>query len=164
MPSGRTTDYTPEIAEKICKGISSGMSLRKVCASDEMPAPSTVCGWVLDDVNGFSEQYAKARRLQAELLADEIFDISDDSTNDYMIRQSKSGEDYETVNPEVIGRSRLRVDSRKWYLAKVLPKIYGDKVVTEHTGSIDINNMTEDQVNARLLTLFNAAAAKAAQC
>jgi hypothetical protein len=135
MPSGRLTEYTQDIAEKICKGISSGMSLRKVCADEEMPAPSTVCGWVLEDLNGFAEQYAKARRLQAELLADEIFDISDDSTNDYMLRQSKSGEEYETVNPEVIGRSRLRVDSRKWYLSKVLPKIYGEKVTQEQVGA-----------------------------
>jgi hypothetical protein len=135
MQQGRPTHFTPEIADKICKGIASGISLRKVCDADEMPAPSTVCGWVLDDVNGFSEQYAKARRLQAELLADEIFDISDDSTNDYMLRQSKSGEEYETVNPEVIGRSRLRVDSRKWYLARVLPKIYGDKVTQEQVGA-----------------------------
>jgi hypothetical protein len=154
MPSGRLTEYTPDIAEKICKGIASGISLRKVCADEEMPAPSTVCGWVLDDLNGFAEQYAKARRLQAELLADEIFDISDDSTNDYMIRQSKSGEDYEVANPEVIGRSRLRVDSRKWYLARVLPKIYGDKIQTEHSGSIDHTGLSDEALNARITELM----------
>ncbi len=138
---GRPSHYTPEIASKICEGIAAGQSLRKVCNSEEMPAPSTVCAWVLNDLHGFSEQYAKARRLQAELLADEIFDISDDATNDYMIRQSKSGEEYEVANPEVIGRSRLRVDTRKWYLSKVLPKIYGDRVQNVHTDA-DGNPLT----------------------
>ena len=31
------------------------------------------------------------------------------------------------VNPDVIARSRLRVDTRKWYASKLAPKIYGDK-------------------------------------
>lgn len=132
---GRPTEYTPEIAREICDRIAAGESLSSICKSDEkFPHKSTVCGWVLDDREGFSQQYAIARQLQAQLLADEIVDIADDSTNDYMLRQSKSGEDYEAVNPEAIGRARLRVDTRKWYLSKVLPKVYGDKVVTEHTG------------------------------
>lgn len=156
MPSGRVTEYTQDIADKICAGISSGMSLRKVCAGEEMPAPSTVCAWVLEDREGFAEHYAKARRLQAELLADEIFDIADDSTNDYMLRQSKSGEDHEVANPEVIGRSRLRVDSRKWYLSKVLPKVYGDKIVTEHTGSIDLHGLSDEALNARIAEILAA--------
>ena len=144
---GGQTEYTPEIAQSILERIAAGESLNQICKTDGMPAKSTVCLWVLDDREGFADQYAKARQLQAQLLADEIFDIADDSTNDYMLRQSKSGEDYETVNPEVIGRSRLRVDTRKWYLSKVLPKIYGDKVVQEHAGALTVNitRFTEDQ-------------------
>jgi hypothetical protein len=153
MQQGRPTEYTPEIAEKICNGIAAGQSLRKICQAEEMPAPSTVCGWVLDDRNGFSEQYDKSRRLQAQLLADELFDIADDSTNDYMLKQSKSGEEYEAVNPEVIGRSRLRIDTRKWYLSKVLPKIYGDRITTEHTGTITTTDLSDEELTRRLREL-----------
>jgi len=128
MPSGRLTEYTPEIAKDICDRIATGESLRSICKPDHMPAASTVCGWVLANLNGFAEQYEVSRRLQAQLLADELLDIADDSTNDFMVRQSKSGEEYETTNQEVIQRSRLRVDTRKWYLSKVLPKIYGDRL------------------------------------
>ena len=39
-----------------------------------------------------------------------------------------------TVDHEHIARSRLRVDSRKWMLSKMIPKIYGDRLVTELTG------------------------------
>lgn len=32
---------------------------------------------------------------------------------------------------EHINRSRLRIDTRKWIAAKLAPKIYGDKMVSE---------------------------------
>ena len=33
----------------------------------------------------------------------------------------------EIINQDVIARSRLRVDARKWIASKLLPKKYGDK-------------------------------------
>jgi hypothetical protein len=30
------------------------------------------------------------------------------------------------------------VDSRKWLLSKVLPKVYGDKVAVDHAGGVSI--------------------------
>jgi hypothetical protein len=38
------------------------------------------------------------------------------------------------VDHDHIARSKLRVDTRKWLLAKCLPKIYGDRVVNEVVG------------------------------
>ena len=92
-----------------------------------MPAISTVMLWVLNgDHQEFSEQYARARASQAEIMFEEILDISDDGSNDYMII-TKGDEDYNVENREVTNRSKLRVDTRKWYLSKVLPKKFGDK-------------------------------------
>jgi hypothetical protein len=124
LTMGRLTEYTPELAKEICSRISTGESLRSICAPDYMPAVSTVCLWNLEDRNGFAEQYARARKAQAELLADELLDIADDGSNDFM--ETKHGP---VVDQENINRSRLRVDTRKWYLSKVLPKIYGDKLI-----------------------------------
>jgi hypothetical protein len=31
------------------------------------------------------------------------------------------------LNGEHVQRSRLRIDTRKWHLSKMLPKVYGDK-------------------------------------
>lgn len=45
-----------------------------------------------------------------------------------MARQREDGELEFVVDREHVGRSRLRVDTRKWLLAKALPKIYGDKL------------------------------------
>ncbi len=81
--------------------------------------------WVATDREGFSEQYAKGCEARAHYWADEMLDIADDGANDYMQREGK-----EYVNGEAIARSRLRVDTRKWLLSKMLPK-YADKPITE---------------------------------
>lgn len=132
MPSGRLTEYTPSVAKSILSRIAAGESLRSICEPEEMPAASTVCGWVVDNREGFAEQYARARKLQAELLADELFDVADDGTNDWMEKRDKDGACIGwQENGEALQRSRLRVDTRKWYLSKVLPKIYGERVSQE---------------------------------
>lgn len=122
-------------ADAICAAIAEGLSLRKACALDiEGPKPATVCDWVLRDENGtFAEQYTRARQLQAQLLADEILEIADDGRND-VIEVEENGKKRIETNWDCIHRSRIRVDTRKWYLSKVLPKIYGDKIALEHGG------------------------------
>jgi hypothetical protein len=85
--------------------------------------------WVTENREGFSDQYARARQAQAFGLADEILEIADDGSNDTYATDSG-----EMTNYDVIARSRLRVDTRKWYLARVLPKLFGDKQQVEHSG------------------------------
>lgn len=121
---GRPRAYTDEAAEEICRRIAQGESLRTVCADDHLPAISTVSLWVVNDEGGFSERYTRARRAQAVLMADELMGIADDGINDTY----KDEDGYERTNHDVIARSRLRVDTRKWYLSKVLPKVYGEKL------------------------------------
>jgi len=76
---------------------------------------------------GVTEHYALARRIQAELMFDEILDITDDGSNDWMQRHGKDGESTGfAVNGEAVNRSRLRTDTRKWILARMDPKRYGD--------------------------------------
>lgn len=95
-----------------------------------MPSESAVRAWVLEDRDGFSAQYTRAREIGYHAMADELLEISDDGTNDWMKRTQ--GEDtIDVVNNEAIARSRLRVDTRKWMLSKALPKIYGDKTQVE---------------------------------
>ena len=67
------------------------------------------------------------REAQADRFADEIIEIADDATNDWMERR-QGEETVRVVNHEHIQRSRLRVDARKWLMAKLAPKKYGDSV------------------------------------
>jgi hypothetical protein len=102
-----------------------------------MPCLATVFNWLRVHPE-FVEQYARAKEESADALAEEILDISDDGSNDWMVRHGKDGEESWVVNGEHVQRSRLRVDSRKWIASKLKPKKYGDRTTTELTGSVDL--------------------------
>jgi hypothetical protein len=76
-----------------------------------------------------------AREIQAHTLADELLEISDDGSNDWMERKGKDERGGWELNGENIQRSRVRIDTRKWLLSKMLPKVYGDKTEVAVTGA-----------------------------
>lgn len=119
-----------EIQDAICHLISTtSLSIRKILAElskngvDDVPGLRTVLDWLYADKE-FSQQYARAKEKQCEVMAEEIIDISDDDGLDMGF--TEDGKSF--INHENINRSRLRVDSRKWVLSKLLPKKYGDKL------------------------------------
>ena len=133
--------YTETMAEELLSRLAAGESLRSICRDEHMPSPSAVCEWASGVKKSgvspdFIERYAKAREIGYQLIADELLDISDDGTNDYMERHGadSAGATGYFLNGENIARSRLRMDTRRWLLSKCLPRIYGDKIVQEHTG------------------------------
>lgn len=131
----RPSLFTEELAIEICSRLASGESLRSICRDETMPGLTTTYRW-LSERESFRNQYARAREDQADTLADEILEISDDGRNDWMIRvRDEDGKESGAVlNAEHIQRSRLRVDARKWIAAKLKPKKYGDKVIQEVSG------------------------------
>ena len=80
-----------------------------------------------DDREGFASRYARAREIQAHAIADEFLEIADDGRNDWMEREGKDESGGWELNGENIQRSRVRLDTRKWLLSKMLPKSYSDK-------------------------------------
>ena len=119
----RPTIYTKELGEKICSQIAAGKSVRKMCKSPKMPSASTIFYWLIDEEKKeFLEQYTQARKVQAELMFEELREIADNQEGDVM-------------------RDRLRIDTCKWYLSKVLPKKFGEKVGLEHSGSIQVKDI-----------------------
>jgi len=97
-----------------------------------MPGVRTVFQW-LTRHEEFAQQYAHAREAQADTLADEMLDIADDGSNDWMLRAKNGSVGWEE-NGEAINRSRLRLDTRKWIASKLKPKKYGDKIDHTHAG------------------------------
>lgn len=125
---GPITVYTPELAEAICERLADGMTLRQACRDEGMPKESTVRRWVLSDTGGFCAQYARAREVGYQAMADELIEISDNGTNDWIERETEAGRIVTEYNGDHVTRSRLRTDTRKWLLSKALPKVYGDRV------------------------------------
>lgn len=128
---GRPSGYNQGMADLICERIADGESLRAICVGDDMPNRSTVFRW-LSLEEGFSNQYARAREEQADLLFDETLEIAD---------QYDSSKDKTDV--EHIQRAKLRIDTRKWVAGKLRPKKYGDKLQTELSGSISVKSLSD---------------------
>lgn len=126
---GRPSEYTEQTALLICDRLASGESLRKICADPDMPVISTVFLW-LSKHSAFSNQYARARESWADATFEETLEIADNSRND----TQTDDEGRPIVNHDNIQRARLRVDTRKWALARMAPKRYGDKVETTLKG------------------------------
>ena len=128
------TKFTQKLSDDICERISDGQSVREITRDESMPAMSTVFRW-LADKDDFREQYARACTARAEHIFDEMLDIADDGDNDWMERK---GRDNQSIgwqeNGEALGRSKIRIDARKWVLGKMNPKKYGEKVTNELVG------------------------------
>lgn len=126
-----------------------GKSLRAICEDPAMPSKRTVVGWLAHPkLADFREMYYYARRIQAEIRIDEIFEIADDTTNDWQPTYNKDGEQngWKPDN-EAIQRSRVRIDTRKWYAAKMVPKIYGEKLDVEHGVTGDLAELLKSASN-----------------
>ena len=128
MPKrGRPSKHTPEIADEIVDRLAGGESLRDICDDDtrpELPAPSTVVGWYLEDREGFSERYTRAMTVRAWQQFERLEDVS-------------SGAHRDEDTSVTVQRDRLHADNLKWAMAKMLPTRFGDKVELEHSGRVD---------------------------
>src|SRR3954453_11092831 len=122
--TGRPSLYSEEIAAEIFERLANGESLSSVCRADRMPTRQAVHEWIADNRGGFGDKYARARSAQADHFADETLAIADDTSGDWVERGGEL-----VVNHEHVQRSRLRVDARKWLMARMAPRKYGDKVV-----------------------------------
>ncbi|MGL1921975.1 MAG: terminase small subunit protein [Hyphomicrobiales bacterium] len=126
---GRPSKYSKKLGDKICSFIIEGYSLRQIENEDGMPSKTTICRWLASGNETFRDQYARAREAQTEIMQDEILEIADDGSNDWMKREIKGGLEVDVANAEHISRSRLRIDARKWLMGKMKPKKYGDRTI-----------------------------------
>jgi len=138
--TGRPPEFTDEIADAICSGLADGRSLRSICLDSGMPSQTTVFRWLADErYASFREQYMRAREAQADTIFDEMLDIADDGSNDYVERERPDGTTYDAFDAEHVQRSRLRIDTRKWMAGKLAPKKYGEKQTIEN-----LHGLTEE--------------------
>lgn len=131
--TGRPSTYTRDLADSILTDIAAGeMSLRHACAQHGV-APGTFCGWVVDDIDGLSERYRRARQIRAHGRVDEMYEIADNASKDFSFEEGRL-----ICDREAIARSQLRVSVRQWELARMLRNEFGDKVEVGGTIGIDV--------------------------
>lgn len=141
--------YTETLGRTICERIMLGDSLTKICEDPRMPGKRAVVRWLSSPERAdFREMYYYAKRVQAEFLVDEIIEIADDSTKDWKPVYNNDGEltGIKTDN-EAIQRSRVRIDTRKWLAAKLIPRVYGDNRHVELDATGDLAELLKSVKN-----------------
>ena len=146
---GVHSTYTAEKADEFCKRLASGRTVRSICSDTDMPDTKTIYLWMQQNPD-FLQQYVRAKEIHADAIADECFLIADTSDADTAFDEYGNPK----PNHEYIQRSKLRIDTRKWYLSKILPKKYGDKVEQTIVGDkdkpvhhkVDVAAMSHDEV------------------
>lgn len=132
------------IFNQICDEVSKGAALRTVLLRKDMPSSQTFYIWitineddsesVILDKENKSKHYARCCADRADAIFEECLIIADNQEDD--IYENEEGK--KVTNHNVINRSRLRVDTRKWMLGKMQPKKFGDKIdITSDGEKID---------------------------
>jgi len=109
-----------EIVNEICESVSNGITTRNAILKNRIPF-KTFYQWI-DDDEAKCKQYTRATELRAELMADELMTIADSTADDIILDERGN----EITNHNVIQRDKLRIDTRKWLMSKMMPKKYGE--------------------------------------
>ena len=112
--------------EIVLTELETGASLRKAAKAADLGSEKAIRVLVDQDAE-FATQYTRARDIGMDRLADEVLEIADSATKD------------------TYGESRLQVDARRWYVSKLAPKRYGDRLDLQHSGSISRTDALTDE-------------------
>jgi predicted secreted protein len=151
---------SPEVETRIIEGLCDGVPLRELCRQEGMPSWRAVYDWIAADAD-FASRIAHARDLGYDAIAEDILDIADDGTNDYVQRKRQDGSTDTALDTEHVQRSKLRIETRLKLLAKWNPKKYGEKQ------TVDVGNKEGEALkvesNASEIAANVAAALRAAK-
>lgn len=121
--TGRPSIYNEDLADRICELVATNpIGLPRLCEKfPEIPSHETINNWRWTKP-GFADKYARAKQLQAELMAESIEDVACNLVD--FVYEDDNGQKH--LDSGLLGQARLIVDNRKWTASKLAPKIYGD--------------------------------------
>jgi hypothetical protein len=143
--------YTPKLAEELCALITEGGTIESI-AKKEGVSPRSIWNW-LEKYPEFVRKYMRAREAQGDAYADKVVNIVgrviDPETPEHLKLDANS--------------ARVAIDALKWSAAKRAPKKYSDRIATELTGTLTVEEKPRDKLaTARWIAdlLLTAEAAK----
>jgi len=142
---GRPRKYTAQLGKAICMMLATTtFNLRQCCEQNDVTV-GDVMKWIARYPD-FGDSYFRARDWQCELRADEIIDIADNSTNDWVDYETKSGRVIRQFDYEHSRRSELRIKARQWLMEKYARKRFGDRLEVQQTvTAVSVTAMAEPQ-------------------
>jgi len=117
----RPTEYIKEIGESICDRLVEDENLRSICAEAGMPDVPTVSSWISN--NGeFRDMYAVAREFQAHCIADEVIELVNDASGDWVEKVRPNGRVVWGPDRKNLPRCLLRCEVRHWVAEQLLAR------------------------------------------
>lgn len=115
-------NYSREIAEEILTRMATGEPLAEICRDPKMPCRTLVYYWLLGKRNPpyeeFGADFRIAREVSAYALADDLIAVA----------TVPEGSKF-----EVIAAAKLKADTYRWILSKLVPYLYGDRLEINKT-------------------------------
>lgn len=142
---GRPQEFDRAAAfELLLPLLKDGLSLNQACAQANCGVrPYNVLEWVKND-EVLSQQYTRAREIGWLAFAESIATVANEPAPTLESGATDSG---------YVADKRLRIDTMKWQLSKMLPKIYGERIEQVHSGTLEITQPI-DQVKLELAALL----------
>lgn len=118
-PKGSTEPVPPKHIAGICEWVSDGNTLEDYCKQPNTPHPRSVSDWLRKD-DAFFSAYTRARAVGGDAIASNMLEIADEG------------------DEKDVQHRRLKLDTRKWLLARWFPTNYGDRMKHEHDGNVSL--------------------------
>lgn len=118
-------EYTKENIKFICddifEEIVEGRAIRAILKDSGMPSPTTFFKWLREDKE-LAEQYAQACEQRALVIFESM---KDDFNEDPEYVSTAHGS---KIDNGWVQLQALKINTKKWMLAKLAPKVFGDKI------------------------------------
>lgn len=150
-PPRKGGKYCKAVANRIITAIENGASLRSASEAEGLTAPA-VRKW-MKRFPEFGTQYTQACEIKYHGYSDEMDDALNEADN-------------AALDPECgtarLTAIRLRIDTRKWQLSKMLPKIYGDRtqMIVEGANPADLLPKHTNEEDSAFLAMLAQIQAK----
>jgi hypothetical protein len=125
------TPVPPDKLDDVFASITAGTWTRAALKEHDVPAGQFYRTLDADPVA--TERYARAKAAQMAAVAEEMVAIADECRLGEKTKETRDGTFREWG--DMVDRSRLQVETRKWLLAKLAPKKFGDRVEQILTGA-----------------------------
>lgn len=132
-------DYTEEqkhqIITDICNRVIDDKISFNKAVEESCISYVTFFNWMVKSTE-LKELYNYAREVRADVLFEEIVTIADTPIEGEKTKISEKG--IEVIKGDMTEHRKLQIDARKWVVAKMQPKKYGDRIDQNISGSLSI--------------------------
>lgn len=127
--------------DHLCAFVACGGSLSEWARRQKRKKP-TVIDWIMGDPERV-RRYREARKLQIDAMIDDLIELCDAPV---------PVDSFGRTDSAAVQQLRLRVDTRKWIAAKLLPGQYGDRL--DVSGAIDVSSKKPAEIMGMIVQLL----------